>query len=319
MIKIITAMNNPELNEKLKKEENIEILANDICYDDGIFEIIEKYKKIDFLLISKKIYTNNKIEEMINIIKEKNNKIKIILFVEKNYEKIINKNIYKIVDEKIELKNLIKIIKDENYIETKENKKIITILGTRGIGKTTFSLILAKTITKMEKILILTLNAKSFIDYKKINKNIYLNTRGVNFNQGYKYIFVETDIITKPILENTNLFIFLIGGNLIEIQKAKELLEIYSKKIKNIKIIVNKYTEESLDMGILKNIFNDYEIIGKINYNAKYDLIANKKIRKINKEIRQDYNLIIRKIKNGKFNKKIRKDGKNYGISIKTK
>ena len=74
MIKIITAMNNPKLNEKLKKEENIEILANDICYDDGIFEIIEKYKKIDFLLISKKIYTNKKIEEIINIIKEKNKK-----------------------------------------------------------------------------------------------------------------------------------------------------------------------------------------------------------------------------------------------------
>lgn len=301
MLKIITAMNNQEINGKLKKEKDIEVLAQDICYGEGIIEIIEKYKKIDFLLMNKKIYTNIKIEELIKEIKERNKKIKIILFIERNNEIISHKNIYKIIDEKINIEDLLKIIRNNYNKKIEKSTRVITILGTNGIGKTLFSLILAKTIDKNEKILIINTKEKIFLKNEKINKNIHIKTKIINFDNNYKYIIIEPETITKFIIENTDLFIFLLGGNLIEIQKAKEMLKDYSKKINHIKIIINKYTEESLDMEILKNIFNNYEIIGKIKFNKNYDLIVNKKIKNISKDIKKDYSIIIKKMKGDKI------------------
>lgn len=52
MKKVITALGNPILNEKLRKEENITVLANDIQYQEGIIEILEKEENIDFLILS---------------------------------------------------------------------------------------------------------------------------------------------------------------------------------------------------------------------------------------------------------------------------
>ena len=89
-------------------------------------------------------------------------------------------------------------------------------------------------------------------------------------------------------------------GNLF-LKTTKEMLKDYSKKINHIKIIINKYTEESLDMEILKNIFNNYEIIGKIKFNKNYDLIVNKKIKNISKDIKKDYSIIIKKMKGDKI------------------
>ena len=44
MKKIITAINNPKLNEQLKQLNQYKIVAPDIQYQDGIFEILEKEK-----------------------------------------------------------------------------------------------------------------------------------------------------------------------------------------------------------------------------------------------------------------------------------
>ena len=35
MIKIITAMNNPKINDELKNEKNIELICKDIFYKEG--------------------------------------------------------------------------------------------------------------------------------------------------------------------------------------------------------------------------------------------------------------------------------------------
>ena len=45
--KIITAINNPELNERLKEEKKFEVIGKDIQYKEAILEILEKYKIID--------------------------------------------------------------------------------------------------------------------------------------------------------------------------------------------------------------------------------------------------------------------------------
>ena len=62
--RVITAIGNPEINEKLKKE-NIEIVCTDILYKEGILEFLEINNKIDYILINEKLEGKIKIEELI--------------------------------------------------------------------------------------------------------------------------------------------------------------------------------------------------------------------------------------------------------------
>ena len=49
MKKILTAVDNPTLNIRLKEEKDIKIIGKDIPYKEGILEFLEKYR-----------YNNNK-------------------------------------------------------------------------------------------------------------------------------------------------------------------------------------------------------------------------------------------------------------------
>ena len=51
MKKIITALANPMLNNELKKQKDFIIIGNDIQYQDGVKEVLEKEKNIDFFNI----------------------------------------------------------------------------------------------------------------------------------------------------------------------------------------------------------------------------------------------------------------------------
>ena len=51
--RVITAIGNPEINEKLKNE-NIDIVCGDILYKEGILEFLEINNKIDYIIIKEK-------------------------------------------------------------------------------------------------------------------------------------------------------------------------------------------------------------------------------------------------------------------------
>ena len=115
MKKIITAINNPKLNQELKKEKKFEIIGKDIQYKEAILELLEKNKNIDLIIINEKIPGEIKLEKLIKKIKLINEKIKIIFILEKeniDLEKILIKN--NIIDiyynNKINLNELIKIL-----------------------------------------------------------------------------------------------------------------------------------------------------------------------------------------------------------------
>ena len=413
MKKIITALGNPNLSEKIKKYKNIEILTKDIQYQEGIFEVLEKEKNIDFLILSENLLGKNKIENLIKKIKEKNNKLKIILVMENknenienilyfngvnkifyNNEKIINiikyienKNEEKNTEIKNELENLKQLlIKNNIYLEDekeikennkekvinkkikKENTKVISIAGTGGIGKSIITLNLASILKENnQKILIidfdilnkslhtiLGVNEYSKKIRNKLQKNNLINNKidikeliikinkkvdlisGINliFDSKYKissekikFIIEELkeyyDLIiidtssecfldyTKNILKESDIILFLLEANLVEIKKAKNLLKIYNKNWKineeKIKLIINKYNEESVDEKIIKNIFSEYKILGKIKFNKKYNNLINKNFEEniYTKNIKKDYKKITEKIiklKNKKLN-----------------
>ena len=139
MNKILTAIGNPEIAEKLGKENNIEIIYKDIQYKEGILEILEKDNKINTIIINEKIPGKIEINLLIENILRTNSKIKIYLIIENknikikknnlyifneiNYEKIKQKLFEEIQKEKTEEKKPLEI-KPENEESKSEQEKL---------------------------------------------------------------------------------------------------------------------------------------------------------------------------------------------------
>ena len=128
MIKIITAMNNPNLNEELKKEKNIKVIGRDIQYKEGILELLENNIEINYIIIDDNLPGEIEINNLIEKIIEKNKKTKIIITIKKenkNKIKLNNKNTIKIYYEKNinldKLKNYnnYKILSEKNILKNK--------------------------------------------------------------------------------------------------------------------------------------------------------------------------------------------------------
>lgn len=130
----------------------------------------------------------------------------------------------------------------------------------------------------------LIFDSKYTISSSKI-KNIIKNLK-----QCYDIIIVDTSSecfldYTKELIKISNYSIFISGANLLEIKKAKNLLEIYTKewKIENnrFNLVFNKCTNQSIDDSTLKQIFKSYNILGKIKLSDYYDLAINKNNTKL--------------------------------------
>ena len=197
MKKIITAINNPIINEKLKKEK-IEVIGKDIQYKEGILEILENNKEINFILINENLPGEIKNDELINKIKKINKNIEIIFFIKKENKKnaiikekkIIKdekiKSKIKIVDYEKEIKiesflnfilygeeilgkeyeenytNRIDIINEKIEKYDKNQNIIISVNGDSGVGKKMTVLRLSWYLNKFNnKVLIIDLNTKS--------------------------------------------------------------------------------------------------------------------------------------------------------------
>lgn len=404
---IITALKNPNINKKIKEKTNFNIIGNDIQYQEGIIEMLEKNGEIDLIIISELLPGEYSFKELIDKIKGiKNNIEMIVILKEKNEEiknyliskgifniffnneitieeliKIINQknNIKKEIEINEEIKQLKKIILEKNnkkinlkifnnnkikkiknnlnnYMKNKNkkikqkenNKKIISVVGTGGVGKSSFCTIISK-IIKNKKILIidfdiLNSSINSIFGTKKypkeinekiekirienlinrIDKNIDIlcGTRILidedykkikekftnilnELNDKYDFIIIDNSSecffeYTKEILKKSDLILFLVEPNIIELKKSRNLLDIYINKWKikkeKINIIFNKTNINSIDDKILKTLFSDFKILGKIKININYNLIINKNIKIINKKIKNDYLKIIKKL-----------------------
>ena len=87
MDKLITALDNKYINKKLRELNKYEIKYDDILYQEGIFEILEK-EEIDIILLSEILKGPYNIKELINKIKKINDKIEIIIILEKKNEEL---------------------------------------------------------------------------------------------------------------------------------------------------------------------------------------------------------------------------------------
>ena len=347
--RIITALGINSLNSKLKEDESIEVIGNDIPYQDGVLDTLKGNSEINVLVLHENLVGEYEIKEFINKIFEINNNIEIVVFMETENTRLRNylekKNISKIfVDGECGLNEIIyKILKDEskNYnieveklremISTDKNKrifkesKVIAISGNYGSGKSIITALLGQA-SKKEKLKTVivdfdiinnsihtifriqknnlydsNLNLDNFINHVSNNLDVFCGIDALftennkisyekvenlisELKDLYDLILIDTSSETilkfmKTVLANVDKIIFLVEPNLLQIKKAEKLLEIYIEDWEvypnKIEILFNKVNGNSIDDNILKEIFGNFKIVGKINESNKFTELAN--------------------------------------------
>lgn len=414
MKKIITAIGEQNVNQKLRQEDTFEIVVEDIPYKEGIIEVLER-EQVDFLILSELLPGEIGIKELIEKIKGISSNIQIILFLEKKNQELENylyaKGVYYIFyDNQIEISKIIELMKEEpnenrqlkkeleelkqlvikkgsnqekikeflqrknekvrnkgiltvkdikkEVISNKEKQKeIICVSGTSGVGKSIFSVNLAKVFMEnKDKVLIIDfdvlnnslhtiLGIKKYPEkvankiknnnlleplqieelIMKINSKVDL-VAGISLlfdgqyqiskvkiktilsklKEKYTTIIIDTSSecfldYTKEIMKNSNVNIFMVEPNLLEIKKAKRLLNIYINQWgipqTDFNILFNKYNENSIDSSILKNVFSGFSILGKLSNSSQYNLLINKNDTKhLKKDLQKEYLNIFQKL-----------------------
>ena len=88
-MKIITAITNEILNERIKELKQHEVICKDIQYQEALLEILEKNKNINLLILSNILPGELEFCELINVIKYKNDKIKLFIILDEQKEETV--------------------------------------------------------------------------------------------------------------------------------------------------------------------------------------------------------------------------------------
>ena len=329
IIAILENKNN-ELKDFLKKKNiNSIFYNNEITIDELINVIEEKDKNKKEMEINKEIKllkeiileNNKKIEQnkkekkinkILSILKEekikiiKNSKINNI----KKFKNKTNKTQNKIISV-VGIPGVGKSIFISLFSKNIKHKKILII--DFDIYNKSLDLIFGyntkvqqeKAIIKINNNIDLLSKIEIFFKESYIEKNKIKNILD-SFSKKYDLIIIDNTSEyscehTKEILKNSDSIIFLSDANLIELNKTKKLLEKYINKWKiekeRINVVFNKININSINNKILNNLFSDFNILGKINFSNKYNLIINNNLKILNKKINKEYINIIKKMK----------------------
>lgn len=290
-----------EEKDKNKKEmeinKEIKLLKEIILENNKKIEQNKKEKKINKILSILK-------EEKIKIIK--NSKINNI----KKFKNKTNKTQNKIISV-VGIPGVGKSIFISLFSKNVKNKKILII--DFDIYNKSLDLIFGyntknqkeKSIIKVNNNIELLSKIEIFFKENYIEKNKIRNILN-SFSKKYDLIIIDNTSeysceYTKEILKNSDSIIFLSDANLIELNKTKKLLEKYINKWKiekeKFNVVFNKININSINNKILNNLFSDFNILGKINFSNKYNLIINNNLKMLNKNINKEYINIIKKMK----------------------
>lgn len=303
-MKIITALENEKINNKLKENEKIKIITKDIQYKEGILEILEEEKNIDYIFLKKELEGEISYKELIKKIKEINKNIKIILIINKKekleeYKK--DNNIYDaLYDSELNEKNILNIIgeeKNRKKEKTKEKKEQIAVEKIRKIYKPENGKILKKRNIKIKK----KVNIKKL--YETIKKKVHKINYYDFLKNTYKIKNIKREILSNYYIKRYNnmkkknkksLVLYTIGTNgvgktTIIICLAKAMSTILNEKILIVDLDFFNNSVHSI-LGI-KMSQTEKDII-KIN--KKIDVISFGFLKNIpQKEIENKINLLI--------------------------
>ena len=126
----------------------------------------------------------------------------------------------------------------------------------------------------------------------------------------YDYIIIDTgsqnENYMQIIFDKCNKVIFLTEPNLLQIKKAKNILNKYINELQiekeKIFILFNKVKKDTICFNILKDVFSNYNIIGKINFIKNYNILINQNMKSIflENKIKKQYKKIAYRISQDK-------------------
>ena len=340
MKRVITAIDDKNIIEKISKNRNLKIIFNNLEYREGILEILEKIKNIDVIIISELIPGEISLEELKKKIRKVNKKIEIIFILNKNdLEKINklkelkidkiyieNKNSKKIKNEINILKIISKKIENKINITKINNNKIINIFGKNKSGKTTIIFLIIKYLLKNnKKILIININKKMekyyFKKIKIINKNKFIKINKYkknlyNIEKNLDLIFCTNYRQIKNDFEKfEKMYDYILIDNM---ENEKIQIEYFLNKdyIKNI-LVINSENLGVSELQKLAKKLNKYEQ----NQQKSLHIIENKyKLNSISpvviKEIFDKKIEIVKIYKSSYYEKILKEIWKNRNIKI---
>lgn len=306
MKKIITAIGNNILKEKLEELENYEVLGNDIQYKEGVLEFLEEKKEVEILVISEILEGEIEFKKLISKILKLKEKLEIIVFIEEDNRELKNflyeKGIYKIYkNNQVSIDDFKNIIESENsrntqelaeevrklkkIISEQENKvceknnqgKVISITGSYGVGKSTLIAAICRHSNK-------TKNRTLLIDSDIYNKSISVLYNV--FPKSIDYINVKNNIIKFSKYEN----LFYLEKEFLE--RCDLLKLIQELKPEYDQILID--TSSNLNNKVYRNIL---EISDEVIFVVVPTLCDLKKAINMFEIIKVDYEIPINKIK----------------------
>lgn len=311
---ILTAIGNPEHHKELKNS-NMNIIANDIQYKEGVLEYLNESIDISYLILDDNLPGEINTKELIEKIKEKNNRIKIILISQQTdervsvYKKINKYNIFEIISAINEEDPYIKQYISNNTMEER-NGEILTILGANGIGKSLFAVTFAQNL-KGKRLLIIDfdlicsnlyilLGIKKYkkkliqIEENKHKEKVQKNSNIINYKptntSESEYNIINNIIQTKYKID------FISGANLLaDLMKYKEIQII----IESIEKIKNQYDLIIIDTSnsyLLDKIKDLIEISNKSIFISGANVLEIRKAKQLLKTY-EEWNVEKRKIK----------------------
>lgn len=327
MKKILTAINNPNLNKKLSEQEFIEIPYKDIQYKEAILEILNEDNYFDIIIINEQLPGEINFIELIKKIKKINKKIKIIIILEKEDEikeselkKININNIY--YNNKITLEYLIKIIKEKEINKEEELKKEINelkqIIKMNELKNNTKK---TKKVKKNNKKFFskneIFYNKESFNRAIDIIRNIKHKQKGINIKENCKGTVINMSgykgsgksvitLMLANILSDKNYRILIININSEEIDFYSYILNYSKGDTKKFYIKKKYFYRKSKSINFQKN-----NKINIKNLKLKKEILKNKiykfknfyNIEKNINNILKNYNKNIKILNINKLNK----------------
>lgn len=291
---------------------------NNIYYNNRTTfdEILEKLKELENKTNKTKI--NYKTKESKNTEKKQINKIKKYLHIKlKKINKIIffknkkiklekNKKIIAILGPPKIGKTIFSLIFSLNI----KNKKILIINSDK---KKNIKIIIGKKIKKeknskqkWKKNIDILLTQKDKTTKENLltsnQKNRYNEIISEQFLDEYDYIIIDSNNINEEEIDIKKIdkIILLVEANLLGIDETREILEeiIHKQKYQkdNVKIIFNKHTKTSINKKTLRNLFEDFEILGQVQYDNYYNFITNTNLRFVPNKISKQYKKVIKKL-----------------------
>ena len=323
---VILKNENEETKNYLISKGIFNIFYNNKITND---ELINKINNINSCLKENEI--NEEIKSLKKIILEKNNEIKSTIYkktVKEKYLKIKSSILEKLknkantnnlktiisivgtngVGKSIFCSLLAKIIKNKKILLIDFdifNQSINSIFNVKKNKKNSLDNINELIIKESKNIDLLCATKILFDEKYKIEKDKIRNFLK-NLLAKYDWIIIDTTSecffdYTKNILHESDKIVFLIEANLVELKKSKNLLDIYINKWKinkqKISVLFNKVNSNSIDSDILKTLFSDFNIIGKIKSNDKFNSIINNNLKIIDKKVKKQFEKIIEKCK----------------------